>query len=111
MFSFKDGTADLPPPFLIKKSRVTSISTTCLIYGSSEAFMVLILALLVSDSMGKNNLRWASFASGFYGVAVALSIGFVMVYAPGIRFSDISDIQVLILIFVIINKFIKYREL
>lgn len=52
-------------------------TTTMVVYGSSEAFQLLILLLLVSDSIGRDNLQRASLLSGVYGALVAGVVGAV----------------------------------
>ena len=49
VFSFKDATMDLPPPYLGPPARLaTTAATTAVVHGASEAFGMLILLLLVT---------------------------------------------------------------
>jgi len=47
------------------------------VYGTTESFGLLILLLLVSDSIGRDNMHRASLLSSAYGALVAVVIGAV----------------------------------
>lgn len=76
VFDFHDGTNDLPSPLYEGKSHaLTTAATTAALYGASEAFVILIVLVLVSDSIGHNNLRRAAAAAAVYGTFIAITLG------------------------------------
>ena len=78
VFSFKDGSQDLPPPQLAAGAFSSTVASTALMYGASEAFGLLILLLLVSESIGQHHLDRALRFAGAWGLAVGGAIVAVM---------------------------------
>jgi hypothetical protein len=74
VFSFKDGSQDLPPPQLAAGAFSSTVASTALMYGASEAFGLLILLLLVSESIGQHHLDRALRFAGAWGLAVGGSV-------------------------------------
>lgn len=78
VFSFKDGSQNLPPPQHSDGHFTTTVISTALMYGTSEAFGLLILLLLVSESIGQHHLNRALRVAGAWGITVSGAIVAVM---------------------------------
>jgi len=84
VFSFKDATVDLPPPYLANPTQLaTTTITTALVHGASEAFQLLILLLLLSESIGANQLQRAGCLASLYGLSVGGLLTVVVLLDPG----------------------------